>query len=93
MTADKRKDTFRPSDLEPLDQEKLIRGQRFGVSGMMVLLVGTTGLVASSGQTTWDIARSLYVALILIGPIGIVYGQSTLRTLMKKYLRPFELVA
>ncbi|MEM8542041.1 MAG: hypothetical protein AAGF25_13890 [Pseudomonadota bacterium] len=93
MTADKRKDIFRPSDLEPQDQEKLIRGQRFGISGMMVLLVGTTGLIASSGQTSWDIARSLYVALILLGPIAIIYGQNTLRSLMKKYLRPFELVA
>lgn len=93
MTADNRRDFFRPSDLEPLDQEKLKRGQRFGISGMMVLLVGTTGMIASSGQTSWDIARSLYLALVLLGPVGIIYGQSTLRSLMKKYLRPFEFIA
>ena len=93
MTTDNRRDIFRPSDLERFDQEKLIRGQRFGISGMIVLLVGTTGMIASSGQTSWDIARSLYLLLVLLGPVGIIYGQSTLRSLMKKYLRPFAFIA
>ena len=79
-------------DVEIADRPRLIRGQRLGTLGLVCLLVGTSSMIASSGQTEWDIARSLYIVLVIAGVAGVVSGQKTLRPLMKKYLRPFTFI-
>lgn len=81
-------DTYQPlksskSDLDPCDQEILSFARQVGISGAFLFFGGVIALIATSGQTTWDIARSLYVVMIVLGPIGIVVAQRLLRILMK----------
>jgi len=70
-------------DLDPCDHDIFTLSWKIGVGGSICLLVGITGLIATSGQTTWDIARSLYVLLLLGGPLAILIAQLYLRILMK----------
>ena len=79
--------------LQPCEKEVLTFARQIGVVCAICLLVGGTGLIATSGQASWDIARSFYVALVVIGPIGILIAQRFLRILMKhthKELSIFE---
>lgn len=81
------------ADLEPCDLEVFTFARQIGVVGAISLLVGGTGLIATSGQPTWDIARSLYLALVVLGPVAIIIAQKFLRILMKhrhKELTIFE---
>ena len=71
------------SDLAPCDHEVYTFARQIGVAGAISLLVGGTGMIATSAQPDWDIARSLYLALIVLGPIGILIAQKFLRILMK----------
>ena len=80
-------------EIEPQDRKALCIGRRIGISGMVLLLVGATGLIASAGQQTWDIDQSFYLVLVLFGPLAVLRGQMTLRAMMKKYLQPFHFVA
>jgi len=76
-------DTYQPlkyskSELDPCDQEVFTFALQIGVVGAISLLVGGTGMIASSGQLDWDIARALYLALIVLGPIAILIAQKFL---------------
>lgn len=71
------------SDLDPCDHEVVTLARQIGVAGAISLLVGGTGMIATSGQQGWDIARSLYVALIVVGPAATLIAQKLLRILMK----------
>lgn len=81
------------AELKPQDQKRLIRGRRFGIIGVMMTLVGITGFIAVSDQLTWQIDRSLYLALAFSGSISILYGQKVMRPLMKEYSRQFALIS
>lgn len=70
-------------DLDPCDQEILTFARQVGISGAFLFFGGVIALIATSGQATWDIARSLYVVMIVLGPIGIVVAQRLLRIMMK----------
>ncbi|MCK0149156.1 hypothetical protein MWU54_03920 [Marivita sp. S6314] len=91
-------DTYQPlkstkSDLDPCDQEVFTFARQIGVAGAISLLVGGTGMIATSSQPDWDIARSLYLALVVLGPMAILTAQKFLRILMKhrrKHLSIFE---
>lgn len=80
-------------DVELEDRPRLIRGQRIGTFGLVCLLVGASSMIASSAQTEWDAVRSFYVVLMVFGVFGIIFGQKTLRPLMKKYLRSFPFIS
>lgn len=71
------------SDLNPCDQEIFTFARQVGISGAFLFFGGVIALIATSGQTTWDIARSLYVAMVVLGPLGVVIAQRLLRILMK----------
>lgn len=80
-------------DLDPCDQEILTFARQVGISGAFLFFGGVIALIATSSQTDWDIARSLYVVMVVLGPIGIVVAQRLLRILMKhrrKELSIFE---
>lgn len=82
----------RESELDPCDQEIFQFSRRLAIAGGVSLIVGATGLIATSDQTTWDASRSLYLLLVAAGPFGILIGQRLVRTLMKhrhKELRIF----
>lgn len=81
------------NDLEFKDRPRLIRGKRFGILGAICSLVGATCLIVSVMQTEPGSARSIYIALMAVGLLGIYWGQKTLRPLMKKYLRPFPFIS
>lgn len=70
-------------DLDPCDQEILTFARQVGISGAFLFFGGVIALIATSSQTTWDIARSLYVVMVVLGPIGIIIAQRLLRILMK----------
>lgn len=70
-------------DLAPCEQEIFAFARQIGVACAICLLVGGTGLIATSGQASWDIARWLYLVLVLLGPVGILIAQRFLRILMK----------
>ncbi|UTH47972.1 hypothetical protein KBW81_14960 [Loktanella salsilacus] len=70
-------------DLDACDQEILTFARQVGISGAFLFFGGVIALIATSSQTTWDIARSLYVVMVVLGPIGIVIAQRLLRILMK----------
>mgnify|MGYP005999684499 FL=1 len=80
-------------DIEIEDRPRLIQGRRFGIIGGYLFLAGGVGMIATSQQTEWDVARSFYIALMALGFISVVYGQKTLRPLVKKYLRPFPFIS
>jgi hypothetical protein len=71
------------SDLDPCDQEIFTFARQVGISGAFLFFGGVIALIATSGQTTWDIARSLYLAMMVLGPVGLVFAQRLLRILMK----------
>lgn len=79
--------TYQPKstkhDLDPCEQEVFTFARQIGVACAICLLVGGTGLIATSGQASWDIARSFYLALVVLGPLGILISQRFLRILMK----------
>jgi phage shock protein PspC (stress-responsive transcriptional regulator) len=80
-------------DLDPCDQEILTFARQVGISGAFLFFGGVIALIATSSQTDWDIARSLYVVMVVLGPLGIVVAQRLLRILMKhrrKELSIFE---
>ncbi|WGI23095.1 MULTISPECIES: hypothetical protein [Rhodobacterales] len=80
------------SELDLCDREIFQFARRLAIAGGVSLIVGATGLIATSGQTTWDVSRSLYLLLVAAGPIGILIGHRLVRTLMKhrhKELRIF----
>lgn len=80
-------------DLDSCDQEILTFARQVGISGAFLFFGGVIALIATSSQTDWDIARSLYVVMVVLGPIGIVVAQRLLRILMKhrrKELSIFE---
>ncbi|KAJ02580.1 hypothetical protein [Sulfitobacter mediterraneus] len=79
------------TDLNPCDQEILTFARQVGISGAFLFFGGVIALIATSGQTTWDIARSLYVVMIVLGPIGIVVAQRLLRILMKHRRRELNI--
>ena len=91
-------ETYQPwksskSDLDPCDHEVFTFARQIGVAGAISLLVGGTGMIATSGQPGWDIAKSLYLALVVFGPLAILLAQKFLRILMKhrrKHLSIFE---
>jgi hypothetical protein len=70
-------------DLDPCDQEIMTFARQVGISGAFLFFGGVIALIATSCQTTWDIARSLYVVMVILGPIGIVIAQRLQRILMK----------
>lgn len=72
-------------DLSPCDQELFMFARRIGIAGGVSLLVGATGMIAVSDQTPWTILHSLYLALIVLGPIGLLIAQKIGRILMKHY--------
>jgi hypothetical protein len=81
-------DTYHPSktvkpNMDPCDHEVFTFARQIGVVGAVSLLVGGTGMIATSGQPDWDIARSLYLALVVLGPAAIMIAQKFLRILMK----------
>ena len=81
-------DTYQPlksskSGLNPCDNEVFTFARQIGVAGAISLLVGGTGMIATSSQPDWDIARSLYLALVVLGPVAIMVAQKFLRILMK----------
>lgn len=89
-------DTYQPlksskSDLDPCDHEVFTFARQIGVAGAISLLVGGTGMIATSGQPGWDIARSLYLALVVLGPIAILIAQKFLRILMKHRRRELNI--
>jgi len=69
--------------LDPCEQEIFAFARQIGVACAICLLVGGTGVIATSSQASWDIARSFYLALVAIGPVGILIAQRFLRILMK----------
>lgn len=81
-------DTFHQAEvakpnLDPCDQEILTFARQVGTSGAFLFFGGVIALIATANQTTWDIARSLYVIMVVLGPIGIVVAHRLLRILMK----------
>ena len=80
-------------ELELSDRLKLNRARLVCFVGLIFALVGAAGIVASASQTSWDDAHSFYTALVVTGPIAIWYGVRVFRQMMKKYLRPFSLIA
>lgn len=81
------------SDLDPCDHEVFTFARQIGVAGAISLLVGGTGMIATTSQPDWDIARTLYLALVVLGPMAILIAQKFLRILMKhrhKDLNIFE---
>ena len=71
------------ADLDPCDREVFTFARQIGVVGAISLLVGGTGMIATSNHPDWDIARSLYLALVVFGPMAILVAQKFLRILMK----------
>jgi 4-hydroxybenzoate polyprenyltransferase len=65
--------------------------RQIGVAGAISLLVGGTGMIATSSQLDWDIARSLYLALVVLGPMAILIAQKFLRILMKHRRRELNI--
>lgn len=89
-------DTYQPpkstkSDLDPCDHDVFTFARQIGVAGAISLLVGGTGLIATSGHQSWDIARSLYLALVVLGPLAIMIAQKFLRILMKHRRKPLSI--
>lgn len=80
-------------DLDPCDQEILSFARQVGISGAFLFFGGVIALIATSSQTTWDIARSLYVVMVILGPIGIVIAQRLLRILMKHRRKELSIFA
>ncbi len=83
MTDTAYQPTMNTEDLQPCEKEVFTFARQIGVVCAICLLVGGTGLIATSGQASWDIARSFYLALVAIGPVGILIAQRFLRILMK----------
>jgi hypothetical protein len=79
------------SDLDPCDQEVLTFARQVGISGAFLFFGGVIALIATSSQATWDIARSLYLAMVVLGPVGIVIAQRLLRILMKHRRRELNI--
>lgn len=93
MTDTFHQPTVAKPDLGPCDREILTFARQVGISGAFVFFAGVIALIATSSQTDWDIARSLYVIMVVLGTIGIVVAQRLLRILMKhrrKELSIFE---
>jgi hypothetical protein len=65
--------------------------RQIGVAGAISLLVGGTGLIATSGQPDWDIVRSFYLALVVLGPMATLIAQKFLRILMKHRRRDLNI--
>lgn len=78
-------------DLDPCNQEILTFARQVGISGAFLFFGGVIALIATSGQATWDIARSLYVVMVVLGPVGIVIAQRLLRILMKHRRRELNI--
>ena len=78
-------------DLDNCDQEILTFARQVGISGAFLFFGGVIALIATSGQATWDIARSLYVVMVVLGPVGIVIAQRLLRILMKHRRRELNI--
>lgn len=79
------------NSLDPCDQEIFQFARRLAIAGGLSLIIGTTGIIATSDQTTWDVSRSLYLLLVAAGPIGILIGQRLVRTLMKHRRKDLKL--
>jgi hypothetical protein len=57
-------DTYHPlksskSNLDPCDQEILTFARQVGISGAFLSFGGVSALIATSGQTTWDILSAI----------------------------------
>lgn len=91
MTDTFHQPTVAKPDLDPCDQEILTFARQVGISGAFLFFGGVIALIATSGQTTWDIARSLYVVMVVLGPIGLVIAQRLLRILMKHRRRELNI--
>lgn len=69
--------------LEPCELEIFTFARQIGVACAICLLVGSTGLIATSGQETWGLAHWFYLMLVTIGLGGTLIVQRFLRILMK----------
>ncbi|ASM72922.1 MULTISPECIES: hypothetical protein [Roseobacteraceae] len=83
MTDTNHKPKAAQAGLDACDQEIIAAARQIGVAGACLFLGGVMALIATSGQTTWDIARSLYLTLVVLGPLGIMIARRFLRILMK----------
>ena len=83
MTEPSRHESGPGAGLQPCDREIFGFARRLAVAGAATLLVGLTGLLASSGQGAWDILRSFYLTLAVLGPVGIFIADRLRRILMK----------
>ena len=71
------------SSMAPCDHDVSTFARQIGVAGVFLLIIGGTGMIATRGQSDWDIARSFYLALAVLGPMAIMIAQKFLRILMK----------
>lgn len=75
--------TKKPRELDASDRAIFLFARQAGLIGGICFFTGAIATVASSNQATWDAARSVYLAMILAGPLGILVGQRLVRILRK----------
>lgn len=71
------------SKLDPCDKEIFTFARQISIAGGVLMFSGALGLVATMSQTTWDAPHILFIAMVGIGPCGLVLGNRLIRILMK----------
>ncbi|MBQ4824341.1 hypothetical protein J4729_07220 [Leisingera sp. HS039] len=75
--------TKKPRELDASDRAIFLFARQAGIIGGIFFFIGAIATVASSNQTSWDAARSVYLTMTLAGPLGIVVGQRLVKILRK----------
>jgi len=75
--------SFPDSGLDDCDHAIFKKAREIGVGGALFMFAGAIGLVASSGQLTWDLARSAFLVMFIFGGSGVMIAEVFLRILRK----------
>ena len=75
--------SFPDSGLDDCDHAIFKKAREIGVGGALFMFAGAIGLIASSGQMTWDIARSAFLVMFIFGGSGVMIAEVFLRILRK----------
>ncbi|UWP92996.1 hypothetical protein K3X13_03850 [Aliiroseovarius crassostreae] len=73
----------RESELAPCDREIFQFARQIAFAGFLLMMAGGIAMIASSGQTTWEIDRTAYVVMIGFGLISFFIGNRIRLILMK----------
>lgn len=75
--------SFPDSGLDACDHAVFKRAREIGVGGAIFMFAGVICLIATSGQLTWDFARSAYLVMFIFGASGVMIAEIFLRILRK----------